>query len=68
MSEGTETVSFDIDYVMAETDHAILVEIEGEKVWVPKSQMHEDSEVYSRESGSGELLVTEWWAKKRGLT
>lgn len=61
------TVEFSVEAVEAETDKAILVEIEGEKVWVPKSQIDDDSEVYSKESGGGTLIVTEWWAKKNGL-
>jgi hypothetical protein len=62
-----ETVSFDVDQVEAESDKAILVEIDGVKHWVPKSQIHDDSEVYSEKSGGGELIVTRWWAEQRGL-
>jgi hypothetical protein len=66
--DGREgTVSFDVEAVEAETERAILVEIEGEKVWVPKSQITEDSEVYSKKSGGGELIVTRWWAEQQGL-
>ncbi len=62
-----DTVSFDVETVEAETEKAILVEIEGEKEWVPKSQITEDSEVYSKKSGGGELIVTRWWAEQAGL-
>jgi hypothetical protein len=62
-----DTVSFDVETVEAESEKAILVEIEDEKVWVPKSQIHDDSEVYSKKSGAGELIVTRWWAEKKGL-
>lgn len=62
-----DTASFDVDVVEAESAKAILVEIEGEKVWVPKSVIHDDSEVYSKKSGAGELLVLRWWAEKKGL-
>lgn len=61
------TCSYEVETVEAETEKAILVEIEGEKHWVPKSQIHDDSEVYSKESGGGTLIVSEWWAKKQGL-
>lgn len=63
------TASFEVEAVEAETDKAILVEIEGEKMWVPKSQIDDDSEVYSKKSGEGggTLIVSEWWAKKNGL-
>lgn len=64
-----DTVTFSVDGVEAETDKAILVEIEGEKRWVPKSQIHDDSEVYSKRSGEGggSLIVSTWWADKNGL-
>ncbi len=65
---NADTVSFDVDDVEAESEKAILVDIDGEKTWVPKSQISEDSEVYSKKSGGGELIVTRWWAEQRGLT
>ncbi|MFA4971166.1 MAG: hypothetical protein WC683_01040 [bacterium] len=48
---------------------AILVEsaedpING-SVWVPQSQVHEDSEVY-QEGDEGTLVVSEWWAEQQG--
>jgi len=49
-----------------ETGAAILVEIDGESVWVPKSQIHEDSEVYEEDT-SGNLIVSKWWGKEKGL-
>lgn len=48
-----------------ETAAAILVEIEGEEMWVPKSQIHEDSEVYEKDT-SGSLIVSKWWGKQKG--
>lgn len=62
-----DTVRFEIESVEVETERAILVEIEGEKVWVPKSQIHDDSEVYSKRSGGGVLIVSRWWAEQKGL-
>ena len=53
----------------AETDKAILVESENVpdgKMWVPKSCIHDDSEVYEQD-GTGTLVVKEWWAEKNGL-
>jgi hypothetical protein len=52
-----------------ETAKALLVELDGEdEVWIPKSVIHEDSEVYSMNSGEGSLIVEEWWAEANGLT
>lgn len=49
-----------------ETPKALLVEVEGEEKWVPKSLIHDDSEVY-REGDAGTLVVPLWWAEKEGL-
>jgi hypothetical protein len=67
MIDPDDVARFDVETVEAESEKAILVEIEGEKVWVPKSQISDDSEVYSKASGGGELVVTRWWAEKKGL-
>lgn len=48
------------------SDKAILCEIDGEEVWIPQSQIDEDSEVW--ESGQeGTLVITAWLAKQKGL-
>lgn len=49
-----------------ETDKALHCIIEGEACWVPKSQVHEDSEVY-KAGDTGVLVVSSWWAEKAGL-
>ena len=51
---------------IAETDKAICCEVEDEEVWVPKSVIHDDSEVY-RLDDTGTLVVPEWFARKNGL-
>ncbi len=58
------------------TDKAILVEIQGRSdkfgfssakdMWIPKSVIHDDSEVYGLLQ-SGKLYVYESWAVKQGL-
>ena len=54
-----------------ETQAAIKVQLddETEERWIPKSQVHEDSEVYSSEEGEheGSVVVTKWFAEKEGL-
>jgi hypothetical protein len=52
---------------VAETSKAICVEAEefDERVWIPQSQIDEDSEVYSK-GDEGMLIVSEWWAEKQG--
>jgi hypothetical protein len=64
--EKKEPVEFEDVKVEKETEMALLVEIEGDKYWVPKSQVHEDSEVHG-EGDEGILITTRWWAEKEGL-
>ena len=33
---------------------------------IPKSVLHDDSEVYEADT-TGELIVMRWWAQKEGL-
>ena len=61
-----ETFSADAE-ALRETDKALLCNIEGEEVWVPKSLIHDDSEVYSMKANAGTLIVPLWWARKQGL-
>lgn len=61
-----DTAEFEDISVAKETDKAILVEIEGEEFWVPKSVIHEDSEV-KEEGTEGILIVKRWWAENNGL-
>jgi CMP-2-keto-3-deoxyoctulosonic acid synthetase len=58
---------FEVTEVLRETDKAILVNIEGEETWIPKSVILDQSEVYSEKNGNGTLIVKYWWAEKEGL-
>lgn len=53
---------------VAETGEALLVDIPdlGERVWIPKSVIHEDSEVWRADWERGELVVEDWFADERG--
>lgn len=49
------------------TAKALLVELEGGRtIWVPQSQITDDSEVYA-EGDTGTLVVTAWFAEREGL-
>jgi len=61
------TVQFENVTVKIETDKALLCEWDADEHWVPKSQIHEDSEVYA-DGTNGTLIVSDWWADKAGLT
>lgn len=67
MDEGwDEGVDFPNCKCLKETDKAILVTRGKGELWIPKSVLHDDSEVY--EGGdSGKLIVQTWWAEKQEL-
>jgi hypothetical protein len=52
--------------VLRETEKAILCEIDGKQVWLPKSQIHDDSEVYKMGT-EGELVISQWLAEEKDL-
>lgn len=58
--------------IIRETDAAIHVStLNGLRVWIPNSQVHPNSEIYSSKEGgegagsTGELVVNKWWAAKQ---
>lgn len=61
-----EKVRLDDVNVIRATEKAILVEVGGEEMWVPQSQIDDDSEVWE-ERQEGTLIVSEWWAERKGL-
>jgi hypothetical protein len=66
MAKPAGTVEFDGVEVVRETEKAILVMIDDKEVWLPKTQIHDDSEVY-KAGTSGKLVITEWIATAKGL-
>jgi hypothetical protein len=69
MARNDKTVAFDNAKVSKMTDLALLVSIDdGEEMWIPKSQVSPDSEVFDDgENSSGKLVITEWIATQKGL-
>lgn len=59
---------YDAGYAMvvAATDLALLVVILEEKFWVPRSVIHDDSDVADK-GDEGHLVVFESWAEKGHL-
>jgi len=56
--------------VLRSTEKALLCELteQGKEVWVPKSVVHDDSEVYDDgEHSQGTLVLKQWFARKAGL-
>lgn len=63
-----ETAEFDdvTCVTVAKSGKAILVKIDGNEVWIPSSQVHDDSEVWKK-GDKGTLILTEWIARQKGL-
>lgn len=71
MARQDDGASLGAGIVKKETEKALLIELEdiGKEQWVPKSVIHDDSEVYeaSGDGSSGDVVVLNWWASKNGL-
>lgn len=54
--------------VTGSTENGLWVYVDdlGEEVFVPHSQIHDDSEVWEDDTEPGELVVTVWLAEQRG--
>jgi hypothetical protein len=63
----SEKVQIQDVVAVKETEAALLVEIEGEEFWIPKSQIDDDSEVYKMGT-DGTLVISAWFAEKLGVT
>lgn len=55
--------------VVRATSKALFVHIDEDdnEVWIPKSVIHDDSEVWQEDSEPGEMVVAAWFARKEGL-
>ena len=53
--------------VISHTDKALLVKMDDDdaEYWIPKSQIHDDSEVFEV-NHKGLLVVSTWFAEARG--
>lgn len=60
------SVTFHDVTVLRDSGAALLCNIEGEEIWMPKSQITDDSEVYKMDT-EGDLVITEWIAEQKGL-
>jgi hypothetical protein len=65
-----EPVVIDDAICIHETELAILIHApDGREFWVPKSCVHDDSEVYDAEDNAiGSLAIKRWFALKEGIS
>ena len=61
-----EVVEFDDVEVIGASVLAILCNINGKRVWIPQSQIHDDSEVW-KQGDRGKLMITRWIAELKQL-
>jgi hypothetical protein len=61
-----ETVDIDDVECTIEVDKAILCIIENDEIWIPKSQIDDESEVQGK-GDMGTLTITKWIAKNKGI-
>ncbi len=66
MSKEPEWAEIDDVVCTYETENAILCEIGGEKVWVPRKLISEESFV-AEKGDEGVLIVAEWFALQNDL-
>ena len=67
MTWGDEpnTVDYDDCFCETETSMALLVIVNGQSEWIPKSQIAGDSEVQAK-GDRGILTITEWFVIEKG--
>lgn len=66
MGHRRASVEFKDVEAIKETERALLILFEdGREVWLPKSAIHDDSEVFEAEH-EGTLHVFEWFVEKNG--
>ena len=65
MSRSKTVELYDVTSIK-ESRLAIYVEYDGETYWIPKSQIHDDSEVYTNDQ-EGTLVIPEWLAIEKEM-
>jgi hypothetical protein len=65
-----DVLDFEVSFI-TQTDKAVLVEYEGEEMWIPDSQIDEDSDIYAgcdlTRGEEGTLICSEWIAKQKNM-
>lgn len=60
-----EFVPVEVGGILVATDRAVLVEVDGEEVWVPRSVI-EGGDGLEESEETQEIDVAEWFAEKKG--
>lgn len=66
--EDAEPVTFKEASALKETERALLCEVDGKQFWIPKSIIHDDSEVFDAKGNrEGALVLPQWFVEKEGI-
>jgi hypothetical protein len=65
-NDRNEQVAIHVDRLIRQTSGAALCEIDGEEIWLPWSQIDEDSEI-SKDGDSGTAYIPRWLADAEGV-
>jgi hypothetical protein len=61
-----DTVEFNDSRIVKKTGMATLCVIDGKQIWIPDSQICDDSEIW-KEGDEGKLVISEFIALQKGL-
>jgi len=64
--DDAEDVTIDGVVSIGESANAVLCQIGKRQIWIPKSQITDDSEVFADDQ-SGKLVITAWLAEREDL-
>lgn len=64
MAKSEEVFSIEA-FVLRHTEKAVLIDYDGERIWLPRSQLIDDEEL--PQEGAARVKMTEWIAKEKGL-
>lgn len=69
MSEEKPGVTLEQVEVLLRGPKAMKVLYEGEELWIPYSQVHNDSEIHEddRNTDYGKLVITQWLAEQKDI-
>lgn len=63
--DDDEYCEIDVE-VIAQTDKGLLIDDGDNRVWIPKSEVRDDSETYKK-GDAGTMILATWIAKEKGL-
>lgn len=62
-----EPVEIVVDFVKKETAKAVLCEINGDEIWIPKSVIDEGEDDLTEGEEDVTISIAAWFARKEGL-